>query len=127
MIRIDEQNRLYLLHTAHTTYQMKVDETGRLLHLYYGPRTEAPAAVQAPHNDPGCWPDLLPQEWPAPGKGDNHAPSLPLNGPTAPGRRNCGLPGRRFAPASTACPVCPLFTGKKMPGPCALPCGMKGA
>ena len=38
-IRIDEQDRLFSLETAHTLYQMKADETGVLLHVWYGPQT----------------------------------------------------------------------------------------
>ena len=74
MIHIDDARRLYALHTARTTYAMAVDDAGRLLHLYYGPRTAAARLPQSPHGDPGCHPDLLLQEWPAPGLGDNHAP-----------------------------------------------------
>lgn len=40
MIQIDEGKRLFTLHTAHSTYQMKVDEYGFLLHTYYGNRIE---------------------------------------------------------------------------------------
>ena len=40
-IRIGEQERLFSLETEHTLYQMKADETGVLLHLWYGPRTGA--------------------------------------------------------------------------------------
>ena len=32
---------LFTLHTNHTTYQMKADAHGVLLHTYYGPRVEA--------------------------------------------------------------------------------------
>ena len=62
MIVCGNTQRRYALHTAHTTYQMRVDDEGRLLHLYYGPRTDAAACVAVPHPDPGCWPNLLPQE-----------------------------------------------------------------
>lgn len=31
-----EKERIFTLQTAHTTYQMKVDDFGFLLHLYYG-------------------------------------------------------------------------------------------
>ena len=62
MIFCDTARRYFALHTAHTTYQMRVDDEGRLLHLYYGPRTDAAACVAVPHPDPGCWPNLLPQE-----------------------------------------------------------------
>ena len=40
-IRIDEKSRLFSLETAHTLYQIKADEMGVLLHLWYGPRTDA--------------------------------------------------------------------------------------
>lgn len=74
MIFCDPQNRFFALHTDHTTYQMAVDGQGRLLHLYYGARTDAVRTVRPPHGDPGCWPNLLPMEWPASGLGDNRAP-----------------------------------------------------
>ncbi|MDD6320336.1 MAG: alpha-galactosidase [Oscillospiraceae bacterium] len=74
MIVCEPSGHFFALHTAHTTYQMAVDEQGHLLHLYYGPRTDASAVVLPPHKDPGCWPNLLPQEWPAPGLGDHRAP-----------------------------------------------------
>ena len=38
-IYYDEEQQLFTLHTAQTTYQMKVDAFGFLLHLYYGRRT----------------------------------------------------------------------------------------
>ena len=38
-IRIDEKERLFSLETAHTLYQMKADETGVLLHTWYGQKT----------------------------------------------------------------------------------------
>lgn len=76
MILADTQTNTFTLSTAHTTYQMAVDADGRLLHLYYGARTDQPHPVRPPHSDPGCWPNLLAQEWPAPGIGDNHAPFL---------------------------------------------------
>lgn len=68
------ENKLFALHTAHSSYLMQADAQGRLLHLYYGPRTDTAPAIASPHNDPGCHPNLLPQEWPCPGIGDNHAP-----------------------------------------------------
>jgi len=40
-IRIEEQDRLFSLETEHTLYQMKADDTGVLLHIWYGPRTDA--------------------------------------------------------------------------------------
>ena len=39
-IHFDEKNQILTLHTKRTTYQMKIDAYGMLLHLYYGPRCE---------------------------------------------------------------------------------------
>ncbi len=41
MIFFDERRNTITLSTAATTYQMKVDSTGVLLHTYYGPRLRA--------------------------------------------------------------------------------------
>ena len=38
MIVLDQANRGFTLHTQNTTYQMKADRHGVLLHTYYGPR-----------------------------------------------------------------------------------------
>ena len=108
MICHDESARTWALHTAHTTYQLGVDADGRLLHLYYGPRCAAAPVLRAPHSDPGCWPDLLPQEWPAPGTGDNHAPFFGVewaDGSRAADLRFAGaevLPGRYTLPGLPA-------------------------
>ncbi len=39
-IVIDAEKRLFTLHTKNTTYQMKADSLGTLLHVYYGKRTD---------------------------------------------------------------------------------------
>ena len=39
-IVIDAEKRLFTLHTKNTTYQIKADSLGTLLHLYYGERTD---------------------------------------------------------------------------------------
>ena len=38
MIVLDQENRIFTLHTKHTTYQIKADQYDVLLHTYYGPR-----------------------------------------------------------------------------------------
>ena len=51
-IRIDSENGILSLHTAHTTYQMQVSRGGHLLHVYYGPAAEgafARSIVPADH------------------------------------------------------------------------------
>lgn len=82
MIQYNEAARTLTLFTPHTCYQMKVDEQNRLLHTWYGRRPADPADCpdlsehRAPHHDPGCWPDLLPLEFAAPGVGDNRIPAV---------------------------------------------------
>ena len=39
-IVIDEKNRIFTLHTKNSTYQMKADSFGTLLHTYYGKRLD---------------------------------------------------------------------------------------
>lgn len=39
-IRYQEEQQLFTIHTRQSTYQMKVDRFGYLLHLYYGDRSE---------------------------------------------------------------------------------------
>ena len=39
-IVIDGEKRLFTMHTENTTYQMKADSFGTLLHVYYGERTD---------------------------------------------------------------------------------------
>ena len=71
---------VFTLHTAHTSYQLAVGPEGVLLHTYYGPRLpdNAPALAdgRVPHSDPGCWPDLLPQELSGSGTADNRTPAV---------------------------------------------------
>ena len=57
---------VFTLHTTNTSYQLAVAPNGMVLHTYYGTRLpeDVPSLADArmPHSDPGCWPDLLPQE-----------------------------------------------------------------
>ena len=75
---IVQNGTCYTLHTAHTSYQLAAGPGGMLLHTYYGPRLpdDAPnlADSRPPHGDPGCWTDLLPKEFSAPGTADNRIP-----------------------------------------------------
>ena len=38
-VTVTENGRLFTIHTANSTYQMKADKYGVLLHLYYGRRS----------------------------------------------------------------------------------------
>ena len=66
---------VFTLHTTHTSYQLAVAPNGMVLHTYYGTRLpeDVPSLADArmPHSDPGCWPDLLPQELSGCGTADN--------------------------------------------------------
>ena len=71
---------VFTLHTAHTSYQLAVAPNGMVLHTYYGSRLpeDVPSLADArmPHSDPGCWPDLLPQELSGCGTADNRTPAV---------------------------------------------------
>ena len=82
-IYYDQENRIFTLHTKHTTYQMKVDKYGFLLHLYYGGKIQGNADYLLTFRDRGfsgnphdAGPDrtysldALPQEYPCMGTGD---------------------------------------------------------
>ena len=88
-IIVDETSRTFTLHTDNTTYQMRVDEPGYLLHLYYGTRSEGTmdylvtyadrsGLCVCPHDvhDRTYSLDVLPQEFPFDGAGDMRAPLL---------------------------------------------------
>ena len=71
---------VFTLHTTHTSYQLAVAPNGMVLHTYYGTRLpeDVPSFADArmPHSDPGCWPDLLPQELSGCGTADNRTPAV---------------------------------------------------
>lgn len=52
-IYYDQENRIFTLHTKHTTYQMKVDKYGFLLHLYYGGKIQGNADYLLTFRDRG--------------------------------------------------------------------------
>ena len=79
----DADHGLFTLKTRDTDYQMKVDELGYLLHLYYGSRTDQPMDYlltfldrgfsgnpAEKHLDKTYSLDTLPQEYPFKGTGD---------------------------------------------------------
>ena len=88
-IIFSEKDKTFTLHTKNTTYQMKVDPFGFLLHLYYGRRTEgcmdylltyADRGFSGNPNEAGADRtyslDALPQELPSQGTGDFRSPSV---------------------------------------------------
>ena len=127
MIRYDAAAKIFTLSTPHTSYQMKTDADGRLLHTWYGRRLpdSCPdmAEPRAPHTDPGCWPDLLPLEYPAPGTADNRCCAVCPEYADGTELPICGTHPTRSCPASTACPLCLLFGKMQTPRAFALRCG----
>lgn len=88
MAIVAEKN-LFTLHTEHSTYQMKADSLGYLLHLYYGERAEGSMEYLIHYGDRGFSGnpydagsdrtyslDVLPQEYPVKGNGDFRMPAL---------------------------------------------------
>ena len=95
MITHDSQNRIFTLQTRNTTYQMKADANGVLLHTYYGPKIQGGDLSRLiRYADRGFSPnpdevgndrtyslDTLPQEYSGSGAGDFRLPSLELELP----------------------------------------------
>ena len=90
-ITFSEKDGTFTLHTMNTTYQMKVDSFGFLLHLYYGRRTEGCMDYLLTFADRGFSGnpyeagedrtysmDALPQELPCQGTGDYRSPSVAI-------------------------------------------------
>ena len=103
----DASRRIFTLSTERTTYQMKVDEYGYLLHLYYGARTSGDLSYLITYADRsgmcGCPHDVadrtysldvLPQEYPFQGEGDMRSPLLMVRG--ADGTFGCDLRFRSY-------------------------------
>ncbi len=101
-IQFDEKSRIFLLMTQNSTYQIKVDEYGFLLHLYYGKKTKQNAEYALQFVDRGFSGnpydvgdnrtysmDILPQEFPYRGSGDYRNTSLVLE--NANGSTGCSL------------------------------------
>lgn len=88
-IIFNKENNTFTLNTKNTTYQMKVDQYGVLLHLYYGASTEGTMDYLLTYMDRGFSGnpydagqdrtyslDVLPQEYPTFGTGDYRSPAL---------------------------------------------------
>lgn len=96
VIIADAKNRIFTLHTKNTTYQMKADFLGTLLHTYYGERTdESDKSYVISYNDRGFSGnpyelgkenkkysfDVLPQEYSCFGTGDYRITALKVQNP----------------------------------------------
>lgn len=86
------KNKVFTIHTKNSTYQLKVDEKGALLHTYYGARTDEtdysyrimPADVGFSGNiavtdDRTYSMDYFPQEYPVLGSGDYRVNCLEMD------------------------------------------------
>ena len=101
-IKFNETEKIFSIHTKNSTYQMKVDAYGFLLHLYYGRRTDGTADYLLTYADRGFSGnpydvgqdrtyslDALPQEFPCRGNGDFRSPALDVK--AADGVYGCDL------------------------------------
>lgn len=106
-VTYDTQNNIFTLHTTNTTYQMKADSYGYLLHLYYGPRTMGNMEYLLTYVKHGLSGnpyavgmnrayslDVLPQEYPTLGTGDYRVHAL--NVADAEGVECCNLTFRDY-------------------------------
>ncbi len=88
-IIFNKKDNTFTLNTKNTTYQMKVDQYGVLLHLYYGAKTKGNMEYLLTYTDRGFSGnlhdaghdrtyslDVLPQEYPTFGTGDYRSPAL---------------------------------------------------
>ncbi len=92
MIVLDQENRIFTLHTRNTTYQMKADQYNVLEHVYYGARIdncELSELLQCGERSFSPNPneagksrsyslDVIPQEYSTCGVGDFRLPSIEL-------------------------------------------------
>ncbi len=91
-IYYQQENRVFSLHTEHTTYQMKIDDFGFLLHLYYGGKISGSMDYLLTYYDRGFSGnpsdagddrtysmDVLPQEYPGMGTGDYRGSALVIH------------------------------------------------
>ena len=101
-IQYQQENQLFSLNTKRTTYQMKVDTKGFLLHLYYGGKISGNMAYLLTYYDRGFSGnpadagndrtyslDALPQEYPQAGAGDYRSSALVIR--NADGSEYCDL------------------------------------
>ena len=97
-----EKDRIFILQTKNTTYQMQVDRYGFLLHLYYGKKTDTCMDYLLTYYDRGFSGnpydagedrtysmDTLPQEFPCYGNGDFRSTAFAVE--NADGSMSCDL------------------------------------
>lgn len=126
MIVHNKESKLFTLHTRCTTYQMKVDDYGVLLHTYYGPRVgEADLSCLIRFADRGFSPnpgeaghcrtyslDTLPQEYSTCGAGDFRLPSIELELPDGSHVTDLRCTGHELRKGKYALEGLPAFFGE---------------
>ena len=125
MIILDQENRLFTLHTANTTYQIKADRYNVLLHTYYGPRIDncdlsglmqsgdrsfSPNPSEAGSSRNYSL-DVVPQEYSTCGVGDFRLPSIELELPNGSHTADLRYTGHRLQPGKYSLPELPAFYG----------------
>ena len=125
MIVLDEKNRVFTLHTKNTTYQMKAEKYGVLLHTYYGPRVaEGDLSYLIRCTDRGFSPnpsevgqdrdfslDTIPQEYSTCGVGDFRLSSLELEPGDGSRLSDLRYESARRLPGKYSLPGLPAFFG----------------
>lgn len=92
-IEFNKIDQVFHLQTHNSTYQIKIDKTGILRHLYYGQpvgnmnmeyfslhRERSISGITYELNDKNTSPDLIPQEYSSSGVGDYRIASISLSG-----------------------------------------------
>ena len=127
MIVFDELRGTISLHTRRTTYQMKADQRGVLLHLYYGPRVEAEdLSYLLRYADRGFSPnpsgsgadriyslDTLPQEYSTCGVGDYRLASAEVEQPDGSLLLDLRYASHEIRPGKYALEGLPAFFGRE--------------
>ena len=125
MIVLDKEHKLFTLHTQNTTYQMKADAYGVLLHTYYGPRVRGgDLSCLLQYTDRSFSPnpnaagtcrtyslDVLPREYAASGGGDFRIPSLEVEGPDGSHTASLRFAEAQVRPGKYALEGLPAFFG----------------
>ncbi len=127
MIRYNEQQKTFTLHTSHTSYQMKVDHYQVLQHIYYGPRIQEEdlsSLMQRtnhsfspnPHEagtDRTYSLDVVPQEYSTCGVGDFRLPSIELELPNGSHTADLRYLGFELQKGKYTLPKLPAFYGEE--------------
>ena len=125
MISVDQQHKVFTLHTQNTTYQMKADPNRVLLHTYYGARIRGGDLSRLiRYADRGFSPnpseagddrtyslDTLPQEYSTCGVGDFRLPSIEFEPEDGSRLADLRYTGYELKKGKYALPGLPAFHG----------------